>query len=230
MFFTESPKGPRRVTITLGRVLTRLPIEAENLRTIVAGNPNPPAPTEIVFETWCRPRARPPLSLCISSLHFLRFPRDQDNLYLPRSSFLFWDLKPLWCRPYQIKPAQLTHTRLPAAGATAVHQTGVRYTLCSFYGSCWCLAFTHTSAQQRALYLTADMGFLHKPQTQSACVRHHWHTHFVHDLTVEPRPTTTHLLHHNLLVIYPAAYTLGRCGTYSRSMTTPSSQPLVVDK
>lgn len=107
----------------------------------------------IVFETWCRPRARPPLSLCISPLHFLRFPRDQDNLYLPTSSFLFWDLRPLWCRPHQSKPAQLTHTSLPAAGATAVHQTGVRYTLCSFYGSCWCLTFTHTSAQQCALYL-----------------------------------------------------------------------------
>ena len=95
----------------------------------------------IVFETWCRPRARPPLSLCISPLHFLRFPRDQDNLYLPTSSFLFWDLRPLWCRPHQSKPAQLTHTSLPAAGATAVHQTGVRYTLCSVYGSCWSLTF-----------------------------------------------------------------------------------------
>ena len=107
----------------------------------------------IVFETWCRPCARPPLSLCISPLHFLRFPRDQDNLYLPTSSFLFWDLRPLLCRPHQSKPAQLTHPSLPAAGATAVHQTGVRYMLCSFYGSCWCLTFTHTSEQQRALYL-----------------------------------------------------------------------------
>ena len=112
----------------------------------------------IVFETWCRPCARPPLSLCISPLHFLRFPRDQDNLYLPTSSFLFWDLRPLWCRPHQSKPAQLTHTSLPAAGATAVHQTGVRYTLCSFL---WVLlvpdVYTHVSTAVRVV--SADLGF-----------------------------------------------------------------------
>ena len=95
----------------------------------------------IVFETW------PPRTPTSLTLHFLRLLKDQDNLHLPTSSFPFWDLRPLWFRPHQSKPAQFTHTSLPAAGATAVHQTGVRYMLCSFYGSsCWCLTFTHTSA------------------------------------------------------------------------------------
>ena len=153
----------------------------------------------IVFETWCRPHARPPLSLCIFPLHFLRFPRDQGNLYLPTSSFLFWDLRPLWCRPHQSKPAQLTHTSLPAAGATAVHQTGVRYTLSSFLRVLLVPdVYTHVSITA-VRSVPADLGFYtSRRQTQSACVRHHWHTHFVHDLTVEPRPTTTHLLHHRL--------------------------------
>jgi len=86
--------------------------------------------------------------LCISSGF-----QETRIIYIFQHLLSFWDLRPLWCRPHQSKPAQLTHTSLPAAGATAVHQTGVRYTLCSFYGSCWCLTFTHTSAQQCALYL-----------------------------------------------------------------------------
>ena len=116
----------------------------------------------IVFETWCRPRARPPLSLCIIPLFFLRFPRDQDNLYLPTSSFLFWDLRPLWCRPHQSKPAaQLTYTSLPAAGAIAIHQTGV----CAIHAVlilrvCLCLTFTHTHVSTAVRVVSADdLGF-----------------------------------------------------------------------
>ena len=95
--------------------------------------------------------------LCIFPLFFLRFPRDQGNLYLP-TSFLFWDLRPLWCRPHQSKPAQLTHTSLPAAGATAVHQTGVRYTLCSFLRVLLVPdVYTHVSTAVRVV--SADLGF-----------------------------------------------------------------------
>ena len=112
----------------------------------------------IVVRDVVQPCARPPshsaFPLCISSGF-----QETRIIYIFQHLLSFWDLRPLWCRPHQSKPAQLTHTSLPAAGATAVHQTGMRYTLCSFYGSCWCLTFTHTSAQQCALYLSADLGF-----------------------------------------------------------------------
>ena len=139
----------------------------------------------------------PPRTPTSLTLHFLRLLKDQDNLHLPTSSFPFWDLRPLWFRPHQSKPAQFTHTSLPAAGATAVHQTGVRYTLCSFYGYCWCLTFTHTSAQQCALYLLIWV-FTQAAETERVRTLSLTYKHFVHDLTVEPRPTTTHLLHHNI--------------------------------
>ena len=109
----------------------------------------------IVFETWCRPRTRPPLSLRLSSgFQETRTIHIFLHIFFP----LLGSETPLG-RPHQSKPAQLTHTSLLAAGATAVHQTGVRYTLCSFYGSCWCLASTHTHVSTAVRVVSADLGF-----------------------------------------------------------------------
>ena len=74
-----------------------------------------------LFRRYCvRDGVSPPRTPTSLTLYFLRFLRDQDNLYLLTSSSLFWDLRPLWYRPHQSKPAQLTHTSLPASGAAAV--------------------------------------------------------------------------------------------------------------
>ena len=126
----------------------------------------------IVFETWCRPRARPPISLCISPLHFLRFPRDQDNLYLPTSSFLLGSETPL------------VQTASKQAGTAHTHESPCRRSYSSTPDGCAVHAvlilrvllvpdvYTHVSTAVRVV--PADLGFyINKPQTQSAYVRHH---------------------------------------------------------
>ena len=109
----------------------------------------------IVFETWCRPCARPPLSLCISPLHFLRFPRDQDNLYLPTSSFLLGSETPL------------VQTASKQAGTT--HESPCRRSYSSTPDGCAVHAvlilrvllvpdvYTHVSTAVRVV--SADLGF-----------------------------------------------------------------------
>ena len=147
---------------------------------------------------------RTPTSLTLHFLSaFLRFPRDQDNLYLPTSSFLFWDLRPLSLVQTASKQAGTAHTHespcrrsyssTPADGC-AVHAVLILRVLLVPD------VYTHVSTAVRVVSAD-DLGFytIQAADTEkSACVRHHWHAHFVHDLTVEPRPTTTHLLHHRL--------------------------------
>ena len=134
----------------------------------------------------------PPRTPTSLTLHFLRFPRDQDNLYLPTSSFLLGSETPL------------VQTASKQAGTAHTHESPCRRSYSSTPDGCAVHAvfilrvllvpdvYTHVSTAARVV--SADLGF-YTSRRHRACVRHHWHTHFVHDLTVEPRPTTTHLLH-----------------------------------
>ena len=119
------------------------------------------ASSSVSFRRYCCSRCgaalrTPTFSLCISPLHFLRFPRDQDNLYLPTSSFLLGSETPL------------VQTASKQAGTAHTHESPCRRSYSSTPDGCAVHAvlilrvllvpdvYTHVSTAVRVV--SADLG------------------------------------------------------------------------